>query len=85
MKSNDPNSITDRLHHLVAREMELVHDRFRNLGLNNQQARLLKYVSEHPGTDSKRCRAVLKPSECHCNEYVESVGKTRVCQSTDSG
>lgn len=53
MKSNDPNSITDRLHHLVAREMELVHDRFRNLGLNNQQARLLKYVSEHPGTIQK--------------------------------
>ncbi len=75
MKRNDPSSITDCLHHLVAREMELVHDRFRNLGLNNQQARLLKYVGEHPGTIQKDVALYLNRQNATVTNMLKALEK----------
>lgn len=53
MRSNDSSSIADRLHSLVSREIELVNVRLKEIELNNQQARLIKFIGEHPNTIQK--------------------------------
>ncbi|ANZ61414.1 hypothetical protein AYR62_08995 [Secundilactobacillus paracollinoides] len=73
MKSTDNYNIADRLHNLVARETEVVHGRLRNLGLNNQQARLLKYVSEHPGTIQKDVAQFLNRQNATVTNMLKSL------------
>ena len=59
MTPTDPNSITELIHQVAMEETNLINQQLKSLGLNNQQARLLKYVSEHPGSIQKDVAAFL--------------------------
>lgn len=53
MKTNDPNTISDNLRLAEVAQERLVRNKLNKLGLNIQQARLIKYIADHPGTIQK--------------------------------
>lgn len=75
MRSNDPNNIADRLHSLVTREIELVNGQLRAIGLNNQQARLLKFIGENPGTIQKTVARFLNRQTATVTNMLKSLEK----------
>lgn len=53
MHQSNPNNITEILHSIVDYQANQIHHKLRDLGLNTQQARLLRYINEHPGAIQK--------------------------------
>ncbi|MDC4186784.1 MarR family transcriptional regulator [Loigolactobacillus coryniformis] len=75
MKTNDPNNVSDRLHKAVALETDLVNRQLRHIGLNNQQARLLKFVSEHPGVIQKEVATFLNRQNATITNMLKAMVK----------
>lgn len=76
MHTNDPNNISELLHSIVSQEADLIHNRLRALGVNTQQARLLRFVSQHPGTIQKDVARYLNRQ----NATVTNMLKTMAAQ-----
>lgn len=53
MYFNENNGLSDLLHRAVDAETTYINNHLRTLNLNAQQARLLKYIGDHPGTLQK--------------------------------
>ena len=53
MYLNESDSFSDLLHRVYDASASYIHDHLLELNLNEQQARLLKYVGDHPGTLQK--------------------------------
>ena len=75
MESNDSSSIADRLHSLVSREIELVNVRLKKIELNNQQARLIKFIGEHPNTIQKTVAQFLNRQNATVTNMLKSLEK----------
>ena len=53
METNNPNNISEHLHLAEVAKERFVYGKLQQLGLNIQQARLIKYIADHPGTIQK--------------------------------
>ncbi|KRM12851.1 MarR family transcriptional regulator [Paucilactobacillus suebicus] len=73
MKTDDPDNISELLHEIVMRENEFIHSRLSDVGLNVQQARLLKYVDEHPGTIQKNVASFLNRQNATVTNMLKSL------------
>lgn len=59
MHINGTMNFSEMLHQLANTETSYIHDRLHDLGLNNSQARLLKFIADHPGAMQKDAAAYL--------------------------
>ncbi|ANK65309.1 hypothetical protein AYR54_08700 [Loigolactobacillus backii] len=75
MKIDNSNNLSERLHLVVAQETDFIHAQLSELGLNNQQARLLKYVSEHPGTIQKDVAEYLNRQNATVTNMLKLMAK----------
>lgn len=59
MYLNEPDQLAELFHQILTAEQAYIHDGLKRLGLNAEQSRLLKYVSDHPGCPQKAVAAYL--------------------------
>ncbi|MFC6253645.1 MarR family winged helix-turn-helix transcriptional regulator [Secundilactobacillus hailunensis] len=75
MESYDSSSIADRLHSLVSLEIELVNVRLKEIELNSQQARLIKFIGENPNTIQKTVAQFLNRQNATITNMLKSLEK----------
>lgn len=59
MHINGTKNLSEQFHELTNAETGYIHARLHDLHLNNSQARLLKYIADHPGALQKEAAAYL--------------------------
>jgi len=75
MESYDSSNIADRLHSLVSLEIELVNVRLKEIELNSQQARLIKFIGENPNTIQKTVAQFLNRQNATITNMLKSLEK----------
>lgn len=75
MKTNDPNNISDNLRLAEVTQEKLVRDKLNKLGLNIQQARLIKYIADHPGTIQKDVATYLNRQTATMTNMLKGMEK----------
>ena len=75
METNNPNNISEYLHLAEVAQEKFVHDKLQRLGLNIQQARLIKYIADHPGTIQKDVATYLNRQTATMTNMLKGMEK----------
>ncbi|MBB1095322.1 MarR family transcriptional regulator [Limosilactobacillus agrestis] len=75
METNDPNNISEHLRLAEVAQEKFVHDKLQQLGLNIQQARLIKYIADHPGTIQKDVATYLNRQTATMTNMLKGMEK----------
>ena len=75
METNNPNNISEHLHLAEIAQEKFVHGKLQQLGLNIHQARLIKYIADHPGTIQKDVATYLNRQTATMTNMLKGMEK----------
>lgn len=75
METNNPNNISEYLHLAEVAQEKFVYAELQKLGLNIQQARLIKYIAYHPGTIQKDVATYLNRQTATMTNMLKTMEK----------
>ena len=75
METNDPNNISEHLRLADVAQKKFVYSKLQQLGLNIQQALLIKYIAYHPGTIQKDVATYLNRQTATMTNMLKGMEK----------
>lgn len=75
MQLENVNNLSELLHGVVNAETNYIQNRLHSIDINQQQARLLKYIGDHPGTIQKDVAAYLNRQSATVTNMLKTIEK----------